>query len=103
MRLMNWVDRFDGLYFHDNSILDHQVDAISEFKFVPLIDDRQRHFGQNPKAAVSKLMCEAGLIGTFEKAWAKDGVNLHGGVHYRTGISFTWRAGARAGAAMHHA
>ena len=71
------MDCFDGFHFDDDSVFYHQVDSVSDFKLLALIDDREWNFGRYRETSTAQFVCEAGLIGALEKAGTKQRVNLH--------------------------
>jgi hypothetical protein len=54
--VVNWVDRFDGFYFHDDEIFDHQVDAITEFDFLAVVEYRQPDLDTDRESALFEFM-----------------------------------------------
>lgn len=68
MRFVNRMNRFDRLYFHDNAILDHQIDSISDFKLLAFVNYGKSDLRCHTKSPAPKLMSEARLVGTLEEA-----------------------------------
>jgi hypothetical protein len=62
---VDWVEGLYGFNFYYNSTFDDEIDAISDFQLVTLIDNRQRNLRCYFKTTVSQFVREARLIGAF--------------------------------------
>jgi hypothetical protein len=74
---VDWMDRFDGFHFDNYPVFNDQINSISDFEFVAFINNRQGNFRSHAKASGTEFMCEAELIGTLEKTWPEERMNLH--------------------------
>ena len=92
---MNRVEGLDGFHFYYDSVLNDQIDTVSNFELVSLVDHWHCYFGDDFEAAVSQFLRQAGLVGTLEKAWAKHGMDFHRGIDDRPS-DFVHVNGARA-------
>ena len=85
LSFVDWMDRLYRLHFDNDSTLDHQIDAISDFKLVSFVNHRQGDFHRHIQTTVSEFMCKAGLIGAFKKPGSESRVDLHRGIYDGTG------------------
>lgn len=67
---MNWVNRVHSFDFDYDSAFNDQVDSVSDFEFLALIDNGQRDFCRYLETPASDLVSAAGLLSTLEKAGA---------------------------------
>jgi len=42
---VNWVERADGLHFHRDSVFYYEIDAVSDFRLLTFINNRQSYLG----------------------------------------------------------
>ena len=65
---MHRMNRFNTLHFNDHHTFDHKVDAISQFDFFAVINDRQANLTRNRKPALLEFMLQARAIGTLKQS-----------------------------------
>jgi hypothetical protein len=85
---LGMVDGVNGFYrfhFYDDSAFDYEIHPITEFEPLSLVDQRQTDLSCYLETSGSEFVRQAGLVGALQKARAEDGVDLHGGIHDRTG------------------
>jgi hypothetical protein len=85
LRLVNGMEGLGRFHFHYDSMFHDQIDAISDFEFVALIDDGQGYFSCDFETAASQFVRQAGLVCALKKTWPEDGVHLQGSIYDRTG------------------
>jgi hypothetical protein len=72
------MDRFDALYLHDNEAFYDQVDPVTEFNLLSVLDDGQSDLAGHLLAALSQFMSQARLVSTLKQPRPEQRVNLHG-------------------------
>ena len=75
---MDPLNFFNTLELQDDLILDQEIDPLSTIKVKPLVVDWQRMFQRKLNAVQFQLMCQALLVGGFQKARSKQAMNLDG-------------------------
>src|SRR5436190_1549500 len=71
-----------GLEFHDDSVLDEEIDAVAVMHLDTLVGDRDRHLVRDPEPALPELDRQERHVRALEQAWPKVGVNANRGVHH---------------------
>jgi hypothetical protein len=79
--LVNGMDCLNAFHLDNDKVLDQQVYAISKFDPLALVNDAQSDLAGNVYALLPKFVQQAGVIGTFEQAWAQHGMDFHGCRH----------------------
>jgi hypothetical protein len=97
---VDWMDRFDGFHFDNYPVFNDQINSISDFEFVGFINNRQGNFRSHAKASGTEFMCEAELIGTLEKTWPEERMNLHCRIENAPVIALTRSLREHAGLAI---
>jgi len=97
---MDRVERLDGFHFDNDSALHDQVDSVSDFQFLTLINNWQRNFIRHFESSASEFVYKAGLIGALEESRAEERVNLHCGIHDRA-CDLIYRQGRGASRGSH--
>jgi len=59
LRLMDWMNRVHGFDFNHHSAFHDQVDSISNFEFLTLINNRQRDFRRYGGSSASEFARQA--------------------------------------------
>lgn len=72
---MNRQQLTHGLEFHDDGILDKQVESVANVDRQAVVLQRKDYFDGGPQAAFGQLVAQAGAIGAFEEAWAERRMN----------------------------
>jgi hypothetical protein len=65
LSLMYRMDCFNAFHFDDNECLDDQVDAISEFDPLAVVNHRKPDLAGDDETSFSKLMRQASLVGAL--------------------------------------
>lgn len=73
------LETLNGLEFHDDRVVDHDVEPIAHVEMDPLVFERQRNFGQGRQAAQAQLMNQTDSIGALQQARTKVSVDLDRG------------------------
>jgi len=80
---MNRMDPFHALHFHDDQVLDDQIDPIPQFDLLSVEYNWQPDLTGHAEAAFSEFMGKTALISAFEQPRSEDRMNVHCGRHDR--------------------
>lgn len=72
---MNWQDSFDGLEFHNDRVLNHEVKPEAGVNCQSVVNHRESHLSLDFETALCEFMNQTRFINTFQQAGAKRGVN----------------------------
>ena len=60
---MDWEALLNGFDFHDQLVLNHQIDAIGVIQASRLVNDRQPYLVREPDSLAGELQSEAANVG----------------------------------------
>ena len=75
---MHGMNCLNAFHCDDNGVFHDQVNPVSQFDFLSVIDYGQADLAGHIQPALSQFMLKAGLIGAFEESRAEQRMNMHG-------------------------
>ena len=75
--MVDWVNCFYRFHFDDYSVLDNEVQPISEFEFLIVVDHRQADLRGDFQTAFSKFVGKTRRVGALEEPGAEARMNFH--------------------------
>ena len=77
---MEWRERLNGLYLHNDAILHQEIEPVARFDLFAIVHDGKRRLAREAQPSLAELVGETLLINAFEKTGAEGSVHLERGV-----------------------
>ncbi len=68
---MNRQDLLDSLDFHDDFVLDQQIEPVTVVQLEFVVEDRHDLLGDDVQPGVPQFMNETGPVNALQKAWSE--------------------------------
>jgi len=76
---MDGVNCLNTLHFHDDQVLDDQIDAIPKFDFFSVENHRQTNLAGHFESAFSEFMGQTALVGALQQSRSENRMDMHCG------------------------
>jgi hypothetical protein len=77
LSLMDRVDAIYALDLNNHQIFDEQINAITEFQFLSLVDHGQTNLSGHVKSSLAEFVRQASLVSTLQQPRAELGMDFH--------------------------
>ena len=68
----------DALYFHDDRVVDKQIQEVRRTKFESAVHERHGYVSRYPQTGIPKFQCEAGHVCGLQQSWPNLFVHANG-------------------------
>ncbi len=66
--MMDWMDRLNAFHFNDDYVFDDQINSVSKFDLLSVVNDRKTDLATHFESAFSKLMSKTSLVSALQQS-----------------------------------